>query len=416
MDKKIIVGLALAALAAAIAGILLTTKPTTTTTPQAVGELTTKPGTTTTNVYTYQMKLESGQTVQQLVQFVKTPEGIVYIDQRDNDKVYIMFKTDGVVNIYSETPETIQRFTYYSRVLELCINSTTTATIAGEKITLSRSECTPSLNPLPTAKTIDEVIFLLQGLPTPNWQRAGTAQTPMGPAVLYANTTVVPVMPGLSAVFNYEKTVLKDGTPYSIKISLAYGAQTVAILTYTLQNITKATPAVEAIVRQITQNTAATTDGGLDILRVAEKIGMSLGSGWPAAVVFYDLHCPYCALLFKYNYTLFENHKLVLVDLLIHPEAAADHEKLRCIYDRDPAQVVPTLRILYDRLLAGERNYTDLLPAERCYVDFDSASRLASLLAGGSVGTPMTVVIYPNGTYTVVHGYDPNNIAKALGR
>ncbi|MEM1836165.1 MAG: hypothetical protein QW259_00005, partial [Pyrobaculum sp.] len=141
MDKKIIVGLALAALAAAIAGILLTTKPGTTTTPQVGGELTTKPGATTTpqvggNVYTYQMKLESGQTVQQLVQFVKTPEGIVYIDQRDNDKVYIMFKTDGVVNIYAETPETIQRFTYYSRVLELCINSTTTATIAGEKITL----------------------------------------------------------------------------------------------------------------------------------------------------------------------------------------------------------------------------------------------------------------------------------------
>jgi hypothetical protein len=40
--------------------------------------------------------------------------------------------------------------------------------------------------------------------------------------------------------------------------------------------------------------------------------------------------------------------------------------------------------------------------------------QLATLLAGQNVGTPMVVVVYPNDTYTVVVGYQPAEIAKAL--
>ncbi|MGC9130321.1 MAG: DsbA family protein, partial [Pyrobaculum sp.] len=62
----------------------------------------------------------------------------------------------------------------------------------------------------------------------------------------------------------------------------------------------------------------------------------------------------------------------------------------------------------------GDANYTNILPQKQCNIDAEAGMQLATLLAGQNVGTPMTVVVYPNGTYTVIHGYDPAAIAKAL--
>jgi protein-disulfide isomerase len=276
--------------------------------------------------------------------------------------------------------------------------------------------------PLPTAKSFDELVMLylhmhipwLQGpVSSSDWKKSGTAQTPFGEATVYTNTTEVPIMFGLNAVLNYEKQVLKDGSIYLFKVQLAYGTQVVATLTYTLQNITTVTPELKDVINELYKDVVAKPGGGLDILKVAQKIGMSYDGEWPAAIVFFDLQCPYCALLFKYNYTLFQGHKLVLVDLIVHPGALPAHEQLRCLYQTSPDEVIPTLRVLYDRFLAQDPNYTSVLPQSRCPFDASAGQQLATLLAGRAV-TPMVVVVYPNGTYTLVVGYRPAEIAKAL--
>jgi protein-disulfide isomerase len=102
-----------------------------------------------------------------------------------------------------------------------------------------------------------------------------------------------------------------------------------------------------------------------------------------------------------------------LVDLVVHPDALPAHERLRCLYQTSPDEVIPTLRVLYDRFLAQDPNYTSVLPQSRCPFDASAGQQLATLLAGQNV-TPIVVVVYPNGTYTMVIGNHPAEIAKAL--
>ncbi|MFN3803799.1 MAG: hypothetical protein ACK4SY_01950 [Pyrobaculum sp.] len=350
--------------------------------------------------------------------FIALKEGVVYGDVRNESLTYILFR-ESHINVLARGPRgEIQKSTYYSKPLGLCINSTTSLTIAGEQVTLSNSQCRTSYTPLPTARSFEDAVFLVVGLPPPaSWTRAGVAQTPFGQAVVYVNTTTVPIFPGLNAVLNYEKQQLPDGAVYMLKVQLTYGTQPAATLTYVLQKAAEMAPEVRQAVAELMQNVTAAVGGGLDVLRVAEKIGMSYDGGWPAAVIFFDLDCPYCAQLFRYNYTLFQGHKVVLIDLVVHEAALPDHQRLRCLYQKSPQSVVPTLLEIYARFLAGDRNYTDILPTESCTVDVQSSRRLAEILAGQageSVGTPMVAVIYPNGTYTVIVGYNPAAISKAL--
>ncbi|MEM1597477.1 MAG: hypothetical protein QXP31_00135 [Pyrobaculum sp.] len=412
MNRNVLIGVILAVIVVAAAVIVFTQRssqntPTATqTAPQG-------------KVYVYNVQLQGGGGTQQMTAyFIPLSNGVVYGQVSNQSSAYFMLKNDGVINVLAQGAGQFQKITYYSKLLQICINSTTSATVAGDRLTLTNSQCTPSQTPLPTAKNFDDVVFLIQGLPGPTsqsqWTKAGTAQTPYGQATVYTNTTSVPIMTGLTAVLSYEKQVLPDGSIYSLKVQLAYGTQVAATLVYTLQNVAQLTPDLKNVVDELSKNVVASPGGGLDILRVAQKIGMTYNGSWPAAVVFFDLQCPYCAQLFKYNYTLFQGHKLVLVDLVVHPDAQPDHERLRCLYQQAPDQVIPTLRILYDRFLAGDANYTNVLPQSRCPVDVQAGQQLATLLAGQNVGTPMVVVVYPNGTYTLTIGYDPASIAKAL--
>jgi len=409
--QKIIIGIALAIVAAIVAAALILTQ----TPPKSPTQPSTGPQLNVGKIYIYSVEITGGPSI--LAYYIPTDAGLIYGEKVNLTSYYFMFK-NGVINILANTPQGLQKVTYYERLLEVCRNSTTIATVAGEHITLSNSQCSPSTSPLPTVKSLDELIFIVQGLPGPTsqsqWVRSGVAQTPFGQATVYTNITQVPIMVGLNAVLNYEKQVLPDGTIYLLKAQLAYGSQVAATLTYTLRNITAMAPELKAVVDELSKDVVAANGGGLDLLKVAEKIGMTFDGGWPAAIVFFDLQCPYCAQLFKYNYTLFQGHKLVLVDLVVHPGALEAHQRLRCLYQTAPGQVIPTLRVLYDRFLAGDANYTDVLPNQTCQVDVQAGMQLAQLLAGQSVGTPMVVAVYPNGTYTLTVGYDPASIAEAL--
>ncbi len=412
MNKNVLIGIALAAVVVVIAAAaLLMHKP-----PQ--GDVATTTSSSGDKAYIYLMKLEGGSSVQMRVYYIPLKDGAVYGQVVNQSATYFMVKDNGVINVLAQGQGTYQKYTYFSRLMEICINSTVTTTVAGEQLTITNSQCTPSAVPLPTAKNFDELVILIQGLPGPasssDWKKAGTAQTPFGEATVYTNTTEVPIMWGLNAVFNYEKQVLKDGSIYLFKVQLAYGTQVATTLTYTLQNITTVTPELRNVINELYKDVSAKPGGGRDILKVAQKIGMSYDGEWPAAIVFFDLQCLYCALLFKYNYTLFQGHKLVLVDLVVHPDAQPAHEQLRCLYQSSPKDVIPTLRVVYDRFLARDPNFTSALPQQRCSFDSQAGMQLATLLAGQNVGTPMVVVVYPDDTYTVIVGYQPAEIAKAL--
>jgi len=416
MRRYALIGIAIAAVAAATAVVLLVNKPpsdgATVVVPSSVEK-----------AYLYSVRIQGvREAVQISAVYILLKDGVLFGEVAPHGFSYYMFKDNGVVNELALRNGIYWKFTYFSRPMEVCKITTATATIAGEQVTVTSSLCVPSSAPLVTAKRLDELVLLIhlfpKGLPYPtsqsHWRGSGTVQTPFGQAVVYINATRAPTM-GRDAVLNYEKQVLKDGAVYLLKLQLAYGTQVVSTLTYTLQNITTVTPELRNIINELYKDVSAKPGGGLDILKVAQKIGMSYDGQWPAAIVFFDLQCPYCALLFKYNYTLFQGHKLVLVDLVVHPDALPVHEQLRCLYQTSPAEVIPTLKVVYDRFLAQDPNYTSALPPSRCSFDASAGQQLAMLLAGRVV-TPVTVVVYPDDTYAVVVGYRPVEIVEALKR
>jgi protein-disulfide isomerase len=410
MNKNVLIALAATAIAMA-AVVLLMYKP-------PSGDAAAPPS--AEKAYLYSVRLEGDQAMQLFAVYVPLKDGVVFGEVAPHGFSYYMFKDSGVVNELAQRSGIYWRFTYFSRPMEVCKNTTATAIIAGEQVTVTSSLCISSSAPLATAKRFDELVLLIhlfpKGLPYPtsqlHWQRSGTVQTPFGQATVYINATRAPAV-GQDAVLIYEKQVLKDGTVYLLKLQLAYGTQVVSTLTYALQNVTTVTPELRDVINELYKDVSAKPGGGLDILKVAQKIGMSYDGQWPAAIVFFDLQCPYCALLFKYNYTLFQGHKLVLVDLIVHPDAQPAHEQLRCLYQTSPDEVIPTLRAFYGRFLTQDPNYTSELPQSRCPFDASAGQQLATLLAGQNV-TPMVVVVYPNGTYTLVVGYRPAEMAKAL--
>jgi len=415
MRRYALIGIALVAAAIAIAAAtLLIHKP-------PSGGATAAAPPSGEKAYLYSVRIQGRETVQMSAVYILLKDGVLFGEVAPHAFSYYMFKDSGVVNELAMRNGIYWKFTYFSRPTEVCKNATATATIAGEQVAVTSNLCVPSSAPLATAKRLDELVLLIhlfpKGLPYPtsqsHWQKSGTVQTPFGQAAVYINSTRAPTM-GRDAVLIFENQVLKDGTVYLLKLQLAYGTQVVSTFMFTLQNITTVTPELRNVINELYKDVSAKPGGGLDILKVAQKIGMSYDGQWPAAIVFFDLQCPYCAQLFKYNYTLFQGHKLVLVDLVVHPDALPAHEQLRCLYQTSPDEVIPTLRVLYDRFLAQDPNYTSVLPQSRCPFDASAGQQLAALLAGQNAATPMVVVVYPNGTYALVVGYRPAEIAKAL--
>ncbi len=334
------------------------------------------------------------------------------------DFLYYMSKDSGVVNELAKSGDIYWKYTYFSRPGKLCINYTATATIAGETLTVTNSRCRSAPIPLPKARNFDEMVVLTRQLydgfllynPQLNWQRNGTVQTPFGQATVYTSTVKITE----KYKHGYEKQVLQDGTVYSLKFWWVDDRGVGPVTTYTLRDITAVTPELRNVINELYKDVVVTKpSGGLDILRVAQKVGMSYEGEWPAVVVIFSLAISNDARLFKYNYTLFQGHKLILVDLVYLQHQPA-HEQLRCLYQTSPDEVIPTLRVLYDRFLAKDPNYTSVLPQSRCPFDISAGEKLAKLLIRRLTITPIVVVVYPDDTYTVITGYRPAEIAKAL--
>jgi len=147
----------------------------------------------------------------------------------------------------------------------------------------------------------------------------------------------------------------------------------------------------------------------------------------------YDLHCRYCALAHEqldplYRRLLAEGAlRLVFVDLIVHPDALAAHQRLHCAYRQLGGEAYDLLAELYRAYLRkGAEGQLEVLRRYECADaptkdDFDSGAKalLTALAQRGvpirQVGTP-TFVVVKNGTVDVVVGADAARVALLLSR
>ena len=147
----------------------------------------------------------------------------------------------------------------------------------------------------------------------------------------------------------------------------------------------------------------------------------------------YDLHCRYCALAHEqldplYRRLLAEGAlRLVFVDLIVHPDALAAHQRLHCAYKQLGDGAYDLLAELYRAYLKeGAEGQLEILRRYECADapskdDFHSGAKalLAALAQRGvpirQVGTP-TFVVVKNGSVEVVVGADVAKVASLLSR
>ena len=175
MNKNVLIGTALAAVAVAMAAAALLMNK-----PPSGGATATAPS-SAEKAYLYSIRLQGGKAVQMTAVYIPLKDGVVLGEVFTQGFSYYMFKDNGVINELVRRNGIYWKFTYFSRLMEVCVNSTATATVAGEQLTVTNSRCAPSAAPLPTAKRLDELVLLLhlpQDLPRPtsqsHWRRSGT--------------------------------------------------------------------------------------------------------------------------------------------------------------------------------------------------------------------------------------------------
>ncbi len=164
-------GYALIALAAVVVAIaaaaLLMNKP------PSGGATATAPS-SVERAYLYSVRIQGREAVQMSAVYILLKDGVLFGEVAPHGFSYYLFKDNGVVNELAMRNGIYWKFTYFSRPTEVCKNTTATATIAGEQVTVTSSLCVPSSAPLATAKRFDELVLLIhlfpKGLPYPTSQ------------------------------------------------------------------------------------------------------------------------------------------------------------------------------------------------------------------------------------------------------
>ncbi|MEM3996799.1 MAG: thioredoxin domain-containing protein [Pyrobaculum sp.] len=171
--------------------------------------------------------------------------------------------------------------------------------------------------------------------------------------------------------------------------------------------------------------------GGLPIPQWAIAFGRADA---PITVIeLYDLHCPYCAMAQEqldplYRQMLQEGKlRLILLDLIVHPEAAQAHQYLHCAYKQLGNNTLDLILQAYQTFSKqGPDAQMRLLERYNCTnaptkADFDNAVRtlLNHLTQRGvsirQVGTP-TFIIVKNETINVVVGADVPKVVSLLSQ
>ncbi|MFP3485890.1 MAG: thioredoxin domain-containing protein [Vulcanisaeta sp.] len=151
------------------------------------------------------------------------------------------------------------------------------------------------------------------------------------------------------------------------------------------------------------------------VLERVDRVGLGFKAVNPRLliVLFYDLHCPGCAILEDeagdYLMELVNDGKasLYFVDYPVHRGIEKLHAAFRCIYKRDPRVFIESLRRHYEALLMGKLgNEEALIEASGGCLDEELPRVMEAKALAKELGAP--------GTPTLIIGNLARNIGQAI--
>lgn len=333
-------------------------------------------------------------------------------------EIFQLFSPSRIGELYRSS-NTTARVIIYPTLVGYCANFTIAEVIASVQAAVANTAC--SSQPFSSPANFIAVASALAQAPGPSsLKMVSTASTPLGVAGVYKNTTT------MSAVFyqlnfTYIAYILSNGIVYKYSIIVGSTQGTLANITYLLKSTSPINETYTTILADLSKPLPITNMGGLSLVQAAEKLGMVVSEGSPTLLAFIDLNDTSSARLFAYNSSLFYGHGLILLDSPSQPQSLGG--RLRCLYNSlaNKTDILTYLRQIYTGLLNNSTNPYSALPNSTCSANYSSESALLGLALAGanlspsSVYPPVVAVVYPNGTYTVIYGYNPQMLKLALG-
>lgn len=350
--------------------------------------------------------------------YVQYNKNVLLVLPQNASVAYVLFSQSRFSELYKSSNTTFFAMSY-PVLLGSCMNFSITEIIAGVPARVANHIC--SAQQLPTFTNFVEVASTLSQSPQPTTlSLIGTAQTPFGQAAVYKNSTTITYL-FYNINFNYTIYMLNNGVIYkfSILIPLQQYAYNV---TYVLRSVAQVNSTYTSLISNLSGVLPISDMGGLSLVEAAKKLGMEISAGQPTVLAYLGLNDTSSARLLLYNYTLFRGAGLIILDPPNQPLIYA--ERLRCLYANttNKTQVIDVLQEIYRGLLDNISDPYVALPNNTCPVDISSESALLSLALAGlnmqaqTASSPVVIVVYPNGTYTAITGYNPSALKAALGR
>ncbi|MBP1449260.1 MAG: protein-disulfide isomerase [Thermoproteus sp.] len=351
--------------------------------------------------------------------FIQYNNNIMIIIIQNNTKAYALFSSNKFSELYQTSNTTVHMVAYPS-LLGYCANFSITQIISGVPVTVSNRACTAQPFSAP-ANFLELAAALSQSPPPSQLSFAGAVNTPFGKAAVYKNITSINYM-FYTFNFTYIIYVLNNGVIYKFSIGVQTAQGPLANVTYTLISSSQVNETYASILSSLARDLPITDMGGSALVVAAQRLGMAVNAGSPTVLAFISLNDTDSAMLFSYNYTLFKGVGLVILDAPTQPRVYG--QRLRCLYESlaNKSEFLDALRTIYLNVLANSSNPFGVLPNSTCPVDFESEAALLNLALEGAnippqyVTPPVIIIVYPNGTYAVVYGYNPQALSSALSR
>lgn len=350
--------------------------------------------------------------------YVEYNGSVLLASSRNGTTAYLLLSRERVAEYYRTNNSTIILINYPDPLGFSCTNFTSTQIIEGVAVTVANRLC--SAQQFSALTSFPQIASALSQVPPPQvLALKGVASTPFGPAAVYTNSTTMPYL-FYTINFTYYIYLLTNKVIYKYSILISIAQYTYNV-TYLLRSMQPLNATYLRAIGNLSSNLPIKDMGGLSLANVAEKIGMVVSKGQPTILAFLGLNDTSSARLLVENYTLFNNVGLIILDPPNQPLIYA--ERLRCLYSslQNKSALVDVLRDYYRGLLSNAPNI-GLLPNKTCPVPISAESALLNLALQGigaslqSAPLPVLIVIYPNGTYTAITGYNPSALKAALGK
>lgn len=411
--NKIAIVVAVAAIVVIVAVLLLMMSPTA---PQFPKLLNSSTIAYPNGVYTYYVYV--GSSVIPLT-YVEYNGSALLVSNQNGSIAYLLLSGQRISEYYRTSNSSLLMVSYPELLGYTCTNFTTTQIIEGIPTTVANHLC--SAQPFSAPTNFVEIVSALSQAPTPSaLTLRGVTSTPFGRAAIYFNSTTS-IYLFYPINFTYYLYLLNNKVIYKYSISITLAQYTYNI-TYLLKSIQPVNSTYIEIISNLSRNLPISDMGGLSLVSTAQRIGMVVSSGQPTVLAFLGLNDTSSAQLLVNNSTLLNGVGLVVLDPPGQPLAYA--ERLRCLYSslQNKSSLIDVLKEIYRKLLSNASNPYATLPNNTCPVSISAESALFNLALQGigispqTAALPVLIIVYPNGTYIAVTGYNPAALKAALGK